>query len=233
MPTISSQNHEQYTYIEVPKGATLDKEVLEQLTNQIQESRKQNKKNLISLPPHYNIESHQQSAFFQLLKQSIKSGALIVPQQGLKWSWAWHKIVDAGLPVVEYHKALFWATGQSIPSGIDVQQVDSTLYLRCAGNLDRHIDDLAKTLKKILSRVSLKGEIISSPQAVATEHSQIWTYLRHGMIIDVANVFLLRKNFFQTLLDIFAKHKLAADAPRALFCNFGGISNLAAQALLE
>ena len=221
MPTISSQNHEQYSYIEVPKGAILNKEMLEELSDQVQQSRQQKKKTLISLPPHYNIEQQQQSDFFQLLKQSIKSGSVIVPQQGLKWSWAWHKIVDAGFPVVEYHKALLWATGQSIPSGIDMQQIDSTVYLRCAGNIDRHIDDLAKMMKKILAGLPLKGEITSSPQTVATEHGQIWTYLRQALIIDVANVFLLRKNFFQTLLDIFKKYKLAANAPGLYFVTSG------------
>lgn len=219
MSDIIRQNYNEYIYLEVPQDLALDAQNIKNLNGTIAEAREQSRKVIFSLPPNFKIANKEQSSFLNALKKDMADKILFVPQEGLQWSKSWNKFLEMGFPVVEKHKGVSWATNKIPPKKIQTIEIGKTLYLHCSGNITAK--EFAAELDKILGRLPEEYQMQSLPFSVPLGDMTIWSYLQGALIIDVANVFLLKKDFFQALKITLEQRGLSPESDNIYFFTSG------------
>ncbi|NUM34708.1 MAG: hypothetical protein HUU50_09200 [Candidatus Brocadiae bacterium] len=219
MSDIIRQNYDDYIYLEIPKEIPLDAEQIKKLQAIAGEAKGQSKKIVFSPPTNFKIATKDQSSFLNALKKDLGDKILFVPQEGLQWSKSWNKFFELGFPLVEKHKGILWATGKGMHRQIQTLELGKTLYLQCSGNMN--IKDFSVELDKALERLPESCKIQTVPVSISLGNVSVWSYLEGALIIDIANVFVLNKGFFQALTQSLQKKNLTPDSENIYFFTSG------------
>ena len=208
MPNTSSEIHEQYAYLEIQKGTTLNVECLKEIETFATEAEKNSKKLLLSLPPKFKVESARHfSSLLSFLKKKMGGKMLFVPQESLKWSKEWGVIVDSGFWVAQRRQAIAWATAQKLADPrLDSIQFGKISYLKFSGSYLEKSPKFSEVISRYVGNIKGASEI-TLPSMVQHNGFSVWSFLDQALVIDVSHVTAVGRGFIAELKKVFEKHQ--------------------------